>query len=267
MKMCLIFITGLIIRIILFTSISAQAQLYAYQAALVPAPPQSVIMNTQNMPAATYSKDVETKVTSYISAKSAKEIIRFYKRSLKDDGWTLLSEIAKGPIAILALGKDNNKVVASITVQDSSDGGSNVYVAVAQELGEGPASDAYAIGSVGEAPGKDPNWAPAYPGAIRRMYNEDKQTGQVTVVYAANDSVEQVVKFYSERMPNSGWWLKDKVSLEKIAGLGKGNYQNLVFEGWQGNCVVSVNKPDNLSKFGQVNENITAILLTFKPKI
>ena len=266
----------LIIGIIFLANFSAQAPLeayyqtgpaelnYSYQAPVVPVPPQSVIVNTQNIHSGRNNQDIDTEVIHYMSAGSAKENIRFYKRTLQDAGWRLLSEINKGALASLSLSRDDNKTTANITVRSNSDGGSDIYVSVSQALEE--SAPAYAIGPASNTSDKEPTWAPSYPGSIRRMYSEDKQSGRATAVYATEAPVEAIVKFYSEMMPNSGWWLRDKVTLERIPGFGSGNYQNLVFESWQGNCVVSVNRAQDLSKYGQQNENLTAILLSFEPK-
>lgn len=276
----------LIIGIIFLANFSAQAPLeayyqtgqaeldYSYQAPLVPAPPQSVIVNTQNIQSGVNNQDIDTEVIHYISTGSTKEIVRFYKRSLKDAGWELVSEINKGALASLLLSRDDNKTTANITARNNSEGGSDIYVSVSQASEEAIAQDTTTVGNnqftqinpASDTSGKDPTWAPRYPGSIRRMYSEDKQSGRATVVYATEASVEVIVKFYSEMMPNSGWWLKDKVTLDKIPGFGSGNYQNLVFESWQGNCVVSVNRAQDLSKYARQNENLTAILLTFEPK-
>ncbi|TRZ51252.1 MAG: hypothetical protein D4S01_05185 [Dehalococcoidia bacterium] len=277
----------LIIGIILLVSFSAQAEEtepdYSYQAPLVPVPPQSVILNTENIQSAANNRDVDTEVTHYISASSVKEILRFYKRSLKNAGWDVLYEVNKGAQGLISFSKDKkDKVVTNITVADKGVEGSDVYVSVSQVLVEAAAAaNTYSSNPCPscmknkqyiqtdpayDASGQDPIWAPRYPGAIKRMHSKDKQSGRATVVYATDKPVEAIVKFYSEMMPNNGWRLKDNVKLGKISGFGAGNYQNLVFEGWQGNCVVSVNKPDDLSKFGPANQNLTAILLNFTPE-
>lgn len=244
----------LIIGIIFLLSSSAQAESdYSYQPPLVPAPPQSAIVNTQNIQSAMEDKDINTEVIHYISAKPAKEIIRFYKRSLKTAGWQVASEFNRGPQSLISLTKDD--IAANITVQNTGADESDVYVSVSQSAPEKKA-----------AVSADPVWAPRYPGSIKRMYSEDKHSGAATAVYATDDSVEQIVKFYFERMPNNGWHLKDKVDLEKIPGFGTGNYQNLVFEGWQGKCLVSVNRPRDLSKIAPEAKNTTSILLNFTPE-
>ena len=251
---------AVIILGILLLSLRAEAQVdYSYQAPLVPAPPQSTLINTEHLQSQANNQNIDTEIIHYISPKSAEEIADFYKRTLRSAGWELLSEHLQGPIAMSAFTKDN-QITANITARNQDDG-SEIYVSVSQTTSQFAQADPQA-----DIQGKDPIWAPRYQGAVRRMYREDKQTGQVMVAYAARDSVEEVVKFYTERMPNNGWWLKDNVGLDKIPGFGLGNYRNLVFESAQADCVISVNKPQDLAQYGPANKNLTAILLTYSPK-
>lgn len=264
----------LITGIILLISLSAEAQSdISYQAPLVPAPPQSTVIKSENLQSQLNNQNVDTEIIHYISPQSARKIVSFYKRTLKGAGWEVLSEIIQGPIAMISLTKDN-RISANITARNQEGSGSEIYVSVAQTLQKAIVPDSRTIennqfmqfGLAADATGRDPVWAPRYPGAVRRMYREDKQTGQIMVVYAATEPVEKVVRFYTERMPNRGWWLKNNVGLERIPGFGLGNYQNLVFENTQADCVVSVNRPQDLAQYGSVNKNLTAILLTYSPK-
>ncbi|MBL7084761.1 MAG: hypothetical protein ISS43_01450 [Candidatus Omnitrophica bacterium] len=264
---------AVIILAVFLRGLSAEAQSdISYQAPLVPAPPQSTVIKSEHLQSQLNNQNVDTEIIHYISPQSAKEIVSFYKRTLKGAGWEVLSEIIQEPMAMISLSKDN-RISANITARNQEGAGSEIYVSVAQTLEKAIIPDSemeegqfMQFDPAADAAGRDPIWAPRYPGTVRKMYREDKQTGQVMVVYAAADPVEEVVRFYTERMSNSGWWLKDNVDLERIPGFGLGNYQNLVFENGQADCVVSVNRPENLAQYGPANKNLTAILLTYSLK-
>ena len=259
----------IIIGMMLLWACSSWAQADFSYEPLVPAPPQSVLIRTQNLQSVMNNRDIDTEVKYYLSPQSSKEIFRFYKRSLQDAGWKILAEYNEGKVTLITA-SENNNITVNITAYDKEAEGSEIYVSLARAATNASTNVAYSqfaqLDPNQDAPGRDPNWAPRYPDAIRRMYQEDKQSGQVIVVYATRASVEQIVKFYSERMPNSGWYLKDNVKLEKIPGFGAGDYQNLVFEGWQGKCLVSVNRPHDLSKIAPQAKNTTSILLNFTPE-
>jgi hypothetical protein len=137
----------------------------------------------------------------YRSSLSVEKILSFYKENLTKEGFRLLTEDIKAKSLYFAHPETDERFV--IVVDDESSG-DETYIRVSHWYGNLPDyRDFLSEGGKKDIPGKDLAGIPRYPGAVRVSSLE---YGPVqTASYKSDDSKEDILNFYEDRMVSSGW--------------------------------------------------------------
>ena len=235
-------VQSLVLVLMLFSTYNVQAQgLFNFDG--IPAPPQSEEIETHKEQAEINQMTVTSRITHYQSPLSPEVIIGFYQHNLPSKGWQSLSQAVKtrGGIAAFSKGKEN----LNISAFTLTDGLSDIYITRSVIPQDIPFSN---IQKGQDTPGKDLPWAPRYPGATRTLSMYNKKTGGATVSYVIDAEAEEVIDFYKDKLANSGWRFVNDIKLAQLPGIGSGSFTTLFFEGFRGQCQVSVNRRDNLKQ-------------------
>ena len=224
----------------------------------IPAPPQSTKLETRKEQSDINLQNFTANITHYQSPLSPDVIVNFYKQNLPEKGWQLLGEGSEGSVAMATFTKEKENV--SISAYTLGLGQTDIYISRSQ-VPQDALSQLPATEQGQDTPGKDFPWAPRYPGAVRKLYQQDKQSGVTAVTYAVNARPEEIVEFYQYRMPENGWRFVKDVILDQLPGFGGGSYTTLFFQGFRGQCQVSINKADDFQGL-----DTAAILINYIPE-
>lgn len=224
------------------------------------------------------NKQIQT--TIYTTAASPQEVVAFYRAKLSSFGWKLESEIAQQGINMLVLSKEDKYL--NVMVQNIM--GKNFLTITQSILSKEPPpkeekscpecekqseelrkklkltsesiledaqiakefSPQIDVSSEEDTPGKDLQFVPRYPGAVRVNDIERENGKKVSLTYYSRDSVEAVVDFYRRNMGNYYWNPGDEVDFsdipeelsEKIKVDIKG--KSLVFKSATASCIISI---------------------------
>lgn len=258
----------------------------------VPALPQAQKVKQEE----TLINNNPVQTTIYTTATESKEIAEFYKTKLTNFGWKLETETAQQGVNLMAFSKQNK--ILNIMVQNII--GKN-FISIAQSIApkevpkETPCPECQKTKkdlieklklklSKGEeikeddlpkdlfpkepilpdedSPGRDLQFIPRYPGAIRTNSVEKEGGKKVSLTYFAKDSVEKVVNFYRQNMGNYYWKLDKEVDFQNLpeALSEKINVdiigQSLVFKSPSASCIISITEePQTKSTIIGVNYN------------
>lgn len=197
----------------------------------------------------------QVQVTVYITLVSPKEAVEYYKTKLNNFGWKLETEAAQQGKNVTIFSKENKFV--TISIQNIL--GKN-YVTIAQH--EKSASNPQEGSSCAEcekkqnegnleiplndAPGKDLQFVPRYPGAVRVNSIARDNGKKAILTYYVQDSVERSANFYRQNMGNYYWGLESEIDFqdlpEKLAERINTDIKgkNLVFKSASASCIISI---------------------------
>jgi len=224
------------------------------------------------------------RTTVYSTLASPEEIVKFYKTKLINFGWKLETEANQQGIEMLMFSKGDkflNIMLQSIL-------GKN-FITLAQsinpkellkqkppcpecekkqeELNKGiePARDLISKDenfSKKDTPGRDLQFVPRYPGAVRASAMERENGKKVNLSYYSQSSVEDVVNFYRQNMGNYYWQLDNQIDFQNLPeGLAEKipvniNGQSLVFKSSSASCIISITEePQSKGTIIGVNYN------------
>lgn len=193
-------------------------------------------------------------VTVYSSTASLEEITEFYKTRLITFGWSFTSEIERQGEKTLIFSKGLN--FANITIQPAQENGLLIITqgtlrggskgeAFCPECEKKQAKDFDEILS-SDSPGRDLQFVPRYPEAVRVSNIERENGKKVSLAYFSKDSVEQVADFYQQNMGNYYWKLENEIDFQDLPEevSEKMNVEirgkTLVFKSATASCIISI---------------------------
>jgi len=240
--------------LLLFSVHNAEAQ-GIFKIDSIPAPPQSTRLEETKERTNINQMELVANITHYQSPLSPDLIVGFYQQHLPQRGWELLGKESQGQVAMAAFHKDRESV--GINAYAISEGTTDIYISRSKspELTSVPE-----IKAGEDAPGKDLPHAPRYPGALRNLYQQNKQTGVITVNYSVDAQPQEIIDFYQRKMLDNGWRFQKDIKLAQIPGIGKGTFTTLFFKGAQGRCQISINRADDFQGLES-----TAVLVNYMP--
>ncbi|MDD5166993.1 MAG: hypothetical protein PHQ57_06375 [Candidatus Omnitrophica bacterium] len=233
--------------------------------------------------------------TIYSTLATPQEIVEFYKTKLINFGWKLEGQTSQQGIEVLMLSKGDK--LLNIMLQNIL--GKN-FITLAQSIkpeglvkqksscpecekleaeikkkletskefdikemkipeGSMPKID---ILPKEDAPGKDLQFIPRYPGAVR-VNNVERNNGKkTTLAYYTKASVGDVLDFYRQNMSNNYWNLEKEIDFQNLPeALTKGinidiKGKSLVFKSQVASCIITVTEePQNKTTIIGVNYN------------
>ena len=250
---CKVQILNLVLILLIFTY-NAEAQ-GLFNIDTIPAPPQSTKLETRKEQSEINQITLTARITHYQSPLSPDVIVGFYQQNLPAKGWQILGQGSKGPVAMASFSKGDENL--SISAYTLGAGQTDIYISrsvTPQGIMPEPAHGR-------ETPGKDLARAPRYPGSPTTINQRDKQTGVTMVSYAVNAEATEIINFYQRKMPDNGWRFVKDVKLAELPGFGRGSYTTLLFEGFRGQCQVSINKADDFEGLDSA-----AVLINYIPQ-
>lgn len=179
----------------------------------VPAPPESKIVDSQNIRLG----EVNIPCRLYASSLLPQEIFVYYRTSLAEDGFKLISDKADKD-GSRRLGFKRGNAVINIIIA-LKDGRTEVQTAAYLEPQGGiekikPSwAELVSLMPKEEQPGNDLAFIPRPPGGVRIM--SMPYENMVLLGYSSPKSTESLKKFYESNMPNQGWQLEREVSMEE----------------------------------------------------
>jgi len=245
----------LVLLLLLFVG-SAEAQ-GIFKVDAIPAPPQSVRLEDTKERTNVNQTGLVANITHYQSPLSPDVVISFYNQHLPERGWELLAKESQGQAAMAAFHKGRES--ASISAYAISEGTTDIYISRSTTPEE--ALSQVQVDKTQDAPGKDLPYAPRYPGAVRNLYQQNKQTGVIIVSYSVDAQPQEIIDFYQRKMLDNGWRFQKDIKLVQLPGIGRGTFTTLFFEGAQGRCQVSINRADDFHGIES-----TAVLVNYMPQ-
>lgn len=226
----------------------------------------------------------------YTTLATSKEIIEFYKAKLANFGWKLGSEINQQGVNLTVFSKadkiltimvrnmlEKNFITVTQSIMPQRDSKETQACSECEKRKEelkkklGVSKDSFnkeinipedVIASEGgpkemslpkeDTPGRDLQFVPRYPQAVRVNDMEREKGRKVSLAYYTKDSVENVINFYRQNMGNYYWQLENEIDLQnlpqglsekiKVAITGK----SLVFKSPTASCIISITEdPQN----------------------
>jgi hypothetical protein len=227
--------------------------------------------------------------TIYSTTLSPEEIVKFYKTKLSSFGWGLKSEVTQQGMTLLVFSKGDK--LLNMTIQNILGGN---YITIMQsrmsqeplkpcpecekkleeikkdlklsnESGEKKIeipTDAISKEQETDTPGRDLQFVPRYPGAVRVNDIEKENGKKVNITYYAKDPVENIINFYRQNMGNYYWKLENEVDFQNLPeGVSEKinvniQGQSLVFKSPSASCIISITEePKSKATIIGVNYN------------
>jgi hypothetical protein len=233
----------------------------------IPVPPQTETLKREEASV----NNIPIQSTVYSSRHPPQEIIEFYKTKLINFGWRLESQISQQGLEQLVFSKENELV--NIMLQNILDKNfitvtqSKKWVGSLKEKSSCLGCEEKLPPTVTDVPsfdtpGKDLQFVPRYPQAVRVNHVERERGKKVILAYYTSESVETVTDFYLQNMGNYYWTLEDEIDFQNLPETlteeinvdiqGK----SLVFKSPIASCIISIiEEPQNKATIIGINYN------------
>ncbi len=217
----------------------------------------------------------------YTTQSPPEEVVEFYKTKLGNFGWELKSDRDQRGVKLLIFYKKDkmlNLIVQSMLgknyitltqsqLPETTPGGTTPCPACEKKkqelieklkLSEGTKLEDVDINQIKGAfpqesvapeedtPGRDLQLVPRYPGAVRASAMERDNGKKMNLSYYTQHSIDDVVNFYRQNMPNYYWKSVDELDFQNLpAGMNDKvgvdiAGQSLVFKSPSASCIISI---------------------------
>lgn len=207
----------------------------------IPAFPQAVKIKQEE----TLINNNTVQITVYSTTEPIEKAVEFYKSRLTNFGWTLTSQTNQQGINLAVFSKGDGLI--NILLQNML--GKN-FITITQSMVcsecEGKREEKAEGVPTSDTPGRDLQFVPRYPKAIRVSETERENGKKVAINYYTKDSVERALDFYRKNMGNYYWKLENEIDFqnlpEKLSEQLNPNIKgkSLVFKNSSSSCIISI---------------------------
>lgn len=203
---------------------------------------------------------IDIKLIGFVTRKTVKKVINFYRHRLVLQGWKdLSSSLSDFPKEALPLYNRNNRTMLSgsnFAILFFSKEDKYVFVVIQQRPTHRMTevlisiADSQIINAFGfpltsgysDAPGEDLEEVPRYPQSRRLLsrINETEQSRVTTLIYKSRSGVGSHYKFYRSAMKARGWQLSPL--FERVNEESPGGSKILFFEKPGKGCLISIQR-------------------------